>query len=108
MPRSQSPNPTRQEAGFKAALNNPRVSSSAKQNARHVLEDQFGDVIEQVDVSGGSKYGDENVTSSRGVERSRNNVVRGYKAAAHNLSNTEAGRQHARQSLEDLGVNPDE
>jgi len=120
MPRSQSPNPTRQEAGFKATLNNPNVSASAKEHARHVLEDQFGDVIEQVQVPGGEaapteaqpggpgKYGSENVTTSRGEQRNKTNVVRGYKAAAHNQSNTEQGRQHARHSLEEMGVNPEE
>jgi hypothetical protein len=81
-------------------LNNPNVSDGAKEHARHVLEDQFGDVIEQVQVPGGEaaptqaepsapsggggggpgKYGSENVTTSRGDQRNRTNVVRGYKA----------------------------
>lgn len=104
MPRSESPDPTRQEAGFKAyspppsahsirsstnlldsTLNNPNVSDSAKEHARHVLEDQFNDVIEQQQIPGseygsGSKYGSENVTTSRGEQRNRTNVIRGYKA----------------------------
>lgn len=122
-----------------STLNNPNVSANAKEHAKHVLEDQFNDVIEQQQVPGpepgavggrgGAKYGSENVTTSRGEQRNRTNVVRGYKAyvaarnneqdscrkltvgscrAVHNPSNTEQGRQHARSALEEMGVNPDE
>lgn len=39
-----------------------------------------------------------------GVKGEANGVDR----AAHNMSNTEQGRQHARSALEDMGINPDE
>ncbi|OKL61953.1 hypothetical protein UA08_02239 [Talaromyces atroroseus] len=111
MPRSASPDPGHQEAGYKAALNNPRVGESAKQHARQVLEDQFGDtVFEQQMPEGGRSRAppDETVEGSKGGQRNKNNVMRGLKAAMHNQTNTDQGRESARHKLEDLGQNPEE
>lgn len=81
-------------------LNNPNVSASAKEHARHVLEDQFGDVVEQQQVPGtepgGGKYGSENVTTSRGEQRNRTNVVRGYKAYVSHLHQQKRERKRGR------------
>lgn len=72
------------DLGGDSTLNNPNVSDSAKEHARHVLEDHFGEVVEQQQVPGTepgpAKYGSENVTTSRGEQKNRTNVARGYKA----------------------------
>lgn len=31
-----------------------------------------------------------------------------FDRAAHNMANTEQGRQHARSALENMGINPEE
>ncbi|KAH8689990.1 Conidiation protein 6-domain-containing protein [Talaromyces proteolyticus] len=108
--RSSSPNPANQERGYKAALHNPRVSQGAKQHAQEVLQNEFGETQTRAgsEDESFSKYGSQPVQSSRGEQKSRQNVVRGLKAATQNMSNSDEGRAHARSKLEDLGQSPDE
>ncbi|KAL1996177.1 hypothetical protein VTN49DRAFT_500 [Thermomyces lanuginosus] len=124
MPRGE-PGPN-QERGYKATLHNPNVSKTAKENAARVLQETYGEqnpyetpsrrgsASSEESEGGGDgggrsfgKYGSEPVPSSRGGERNRTNVVRGLKAATHNKSNTEMGRQQAARKLEELGESSD-
>ncbi|KAL1983781.1 hypothetical protein VTN96DRAFT_9867 [Rasamsonia emersonii] len=121
--RSTSPDPANQERGYKAAIHNPRVSEPAKQRARQVLADQYGEKdIDSTEYGGrrsarrspsaGSRASSrsrsssaerEPVQSSRGEMKNRTNVVRGLKAAVHNPNNTDMGKRSAQEKLESLG-----
>ncbi|KAL4948535.1 Conidiation protein 6-domain-containing protein [Aspergillus filifer] len=78
-----------QMRGYKATLNNPRVSDEAKQHAQAVLDDELGGNQPQ-----------EKLYDIRGDrEKSPNRVAGGLKAAMHNPGISESGKQEAKEKL---------
>ncbi|KAL2215192.1 Conidiation protein 6-domain-containing protein [Thermoascus aurantiacus ATCC 26904] len=84
--------PANKARGYKAALKNPRVSQSAKEHARQVLDQEY---------EGGA-------ASSSDEEKKPTNVIRGLKAAIHNPNVTDYGKMQARKKMEDMGVEPEQ
>ncbi|KAB8270676.1 Conidiation protein 6-domain-containing protein [Aspergillus minisclerotigenes] len=80
--------------GYKATLNNPRVSDEAKQNAQSML-DQLGGDQPSHDLY--SESGEQNKDPMR--------VNAGLKAAAHNPNVSDEARRNA---AERVGENPEE
>lgn len=76
--------------GYKATINNPRVSDEAKQHAREII-DALG--------------GDEPRTEMKQFDREKDQtrVAGGLKAATQNPRNSEAGKNRAQEKLEHMG-----
>ncbi|KAL3469297.1 Conidiation protein 6-domain-containing protein [Aspergillus californicus] len=78
-----------QVRGYKAALNNPRVSEDAKQHAQSVLNNE---------LAGDEAQGE--IYAARGdLDKSPNRVAGGLKAAMHNPGVSESGKQEAKNKL---------
>ncbi|KAF5016219.1 hypothetical protein F66182_12171 [Fusarium sp. NRRL 66182] len=76
--------------GYKATINNPRVSEEAKQHAR-----------EMIDALGGDQPRAEMKQFDREKDQSR--VAGGLKAATQNPRNSEAGKSRAQEKLQQMG-----
>ncbi|KAJ5772767.1 hypothetical protein N7457_007663 [Penicillium paradoxum] len=102
--------------GYKAALNNPRVSDEAKQHAREALpeinEQEARQQLEQEAPQQHVPYHRERSTSEDmesqipSSPQDRVNAARGYRAAIHNPLVSEEGKEHARNMYE--GMNDEE
>ncbi|KAL6230504.1 hypothetical protein BDW75DRAFT_234332 [Aspergillus navahoensis] len=81
-----------QMRGYKATLNNPRVSDEAKEHARSVLDNELG----------GDQPHEDILTAQGARDKSPTRVAGGYKAAMHNESISKSGKQQAKEKLEDM------
>ncbi|KAB8068707.1 Conidiation protein 6-domain-containing protein [Aspergillus leporis] len=79
--------------GYKATLNNPRVSDEAKRNAQSML-----------DQLGGSQPSEDLYNQSGESNKDPMRVNAGLKAASHNPNVSEQGRQNAAERVD----NPEE
>jgi len=93
------PNNKRVIGGYKATIHNPNSSEEAKEHARSILK--------KLGVDPEAKEADHQGEVS--VEgKNPGNVIGGYKAAAHNPNLPEESREHAKEVLEQMGVDADE
>ncbi|GAA5824709.1 hypothetical protein JCM5353_004418 [Sporobolomyces roseus] len=102
---------THVHSGYLATTHNPRVSQEAKETAEQLLRD-----LEAAhgDEPGGSKS--HSPSHSKKVEKHetheeevhRHRQIGSYKAILHRDDRGEEAKQHAREMLEKLGVDPKE
>ncbi|KAL1977842.1 hypothetical protein VTN31DRAFT_701 [Thermomyces dupontii] len=81
--------------GYKATLNNPRVSQEAKQHARDMLENQL--------------MGDEpskDIHDLSNPTKEKNRVQGGYKAATKNPRVSEAAKEYSQERLAQMSTMP--
>ncbi|RDW72693.1 Con-6 family protein [Aspergillus mulundensis] len=81
-----------QMRGYKATLNNPRVSDEAKQHAQDVLDNELG----------GDQPHEEILTAQGARDKSPNRVAGGYKAAMSNDSISKQGKKQAKEKLAEM------
>ncbi|PCH43485.1 hypothetical protein WOLCODRAFT_75967 [Wolfiporia cocos MD-104 SS10] len=84
-------NPTRVAAGLKATLNNPHVSTEARERAAHRLEDLL------------SSESVQRAPSTTAPDHETNRVLGGYKATLNNDRTSFDAKHHAREILEAAG-----
>ncbi|KAF8153083.1 Conidiation-specific protein 6 [Crassisporium funariophilum] len=76
-----------QARGYKATLNNPRVSDEAKQNAKERLDEM--------------DQGPESSVNDPGHEKDEGNVMRGYKATLKNPRVSDEAKKNAEKILKE-------
>ncbi|EGO01279.1 hypothetical protein SERLA73DRAFT_105932 [Serpula lacrymans var. lacrymans S7.3] len=77
--------------GHKAAVQNPNVSSEAKEHSQNVLE-EMGSKGELPEQTGGDEG------------RNPGNIVGGHKATLKNPNVSEEAKQHSKKVLDDMDV----
>ncbi|OWZ58566.1 conidiation-specific protein 6 [Cryptococcus neoformans c45] len=77
--------------GYKATLNNPRVSDEAKENASNVIDDY---------QNRGNEAVDEVSKEESNNDHHSNRVAGGYKAALKNPNVSGEAKQHAKEALD--------
>ncbi|KAF2395947.1 hypothetical protein EJ06DRAFT_585508 [Trichodelitschia bisporula] len=97
-------NPGNVIGGYKATISNPTVSNQAKEHAKEVLEEEYN-----IPVAEGTRRPSQTAITNEAVEgKNPGNVVGGYKATIHNPRVSESAKEHARETLDAMGVEPPE
>jgi len=95
-------NPGNVIGGYKATLHNENSSEEAKEHARKMLEQLGEDETPKADQEKEFDLHDQLKGKHKG------NVIGGYKATLHNDKSTEEAKEHAKEVLEEMGVDPEE